>query len=333
SAVILDQHEVQLAEYEASPYVSYNLYIANRIPLDRSLPDFRSSRCRRVVYKHPLPTASVVVVFRNEALSVLMRTVMSVIMRTVPPQMLKEILLVDDHSETEELGFPLEWFVDEFYPRGLVRLLRMPVESGIVAGRLAGARAAGGDALVFLDSHCEVTKGWLPPLIAPIMENRKSIVYPIMPHIDRFNMSVTVPPAEGAQSPYGRDLRIGGFAWGDSFEWFYRRAQNDDGTFLSEMPISPGGLYAIDRRYFWESGSYDEEMKLWGAENLEQSFRIWQCGGRILRARCSFVGHIFHSAVDESRDMNVLERNTRRAIDVWMDEYRDLFLAYAPPSL
>lgn len=35
-----------------------------------------------------------------------------------------------------------------------------------------------------------------------------------------------------------------------------------------------GGLFAIDRKYFYEIGMYDDGLEVWGGENFELSYKV-----------------------------------------------------------
>lgn len=56
------------------------------------------TRCKKVKFLKKLPDATVVIIFHNEALSVLLRTAWSVLDRS-PPHLIREVLLVDDFSD------------------------------------------------------------------------------------------------------------------------------------------------------------------------------------------------------------------------------------------
>eukprot|EP00434_Breviolum_minutum_P015274 symbB.v1.2.013459.t1/scaffold955.1/size149113/12 len=84
----------------------FNSRVSDSLPLDRQQRDFRSSACQKKAEGYPedLPPATVVIVFHNEAFSVLVRSIHSVL-NTSPPRLLKEIILVDDASHPDDLRF------------------------------------------------------------------------------------------------------------------------------------------------------------------------------------------------------------------------------------
>uniref|UniRef100_A0A669CDU0 Polypeptide N-acetylgalactosaminyltransferase n=1 Tax=Oreochromis niloticus TaxID=8128 RepID=A0A669CDU0_ORENI len=121
---------------------AFNVLISNRLGFHRQLPETRDAQCREKSYPVALPSASVVICFFNEALSALLRTVHSVLDRT-PAYLLHEIILVDDHSELEELKDELDRYVRAEL-QGKVQLVRNQRREGLIRGRMIGASHATG---------------------------------------------------------------------------------------------------------------------------------------------------------------------------------------------
>lgn len=83
--------------------------------------------CRLIKYDYStLQDASVVIVFYNEPFSTLMRSVHSVLNQT-PPQLLREIVLVDDGSDEDHIAETVAYV--QMLPK--VKLVRLPVRKGI----------------------------------------------------------------------------------------------------------------------------------------------------------------------------------------------------------
>lgn len=338
AVVLLDEEKI-LGDESLKKH-ALNTYLSSKISYNRTTPDVRSPKCKSKIFDGVLPTVSVIIIFHNEPYSVLMRTIWSVL-NTSPSNILKEIILVDDASTDTELQGKLSYYIKTRFSKNLVKLIRLENRSGLIRARLAGARLAREEVIIFLDAHCEAVTQWLEPLVHRIRESPTSVLVPIIDVIASDTLKY---------SNNGDFFQVGGFSWNGHFTWIdipdreirrirklenSKKSKSDDRHGITSPTFSPtmaGGLLAISRKYFWEIGSYDEQMDGWGGENLEMSFRIWQCGGTIETIPCSRVGHIFRDfhPYQFPNDKDTHGINTARLALVWMDEYSDLYFLHRP---
>nr|XP_009674699.1 PREDICTED: polypeptide N-acetylgalactosaminyltransferase 15 isoform X1 [Struthio camelus australis] len=294
----------------------FNEALSERLSLRRELPEVRHPLCLQQEYDSSLPTASVIICFHDEAWSTLLRTVHS-IMDTAPKACLKDIILVDDLSQQGPLKSALSEYISKL---DRVKLIRSNKRLGVIRGRMLGAARATGDVLVFMDSHCECQKGWLEPLLARLSSNRNSVVSPIIDVIDWKTF----------QYYHSVGLHRGVFDWKLDFHW---EPVPDHEEKVRQSPISPirspvvaGAVVAMDRHYFQNTGAYDSDMTLWGAENLELSIRTWLCGGSVEIIPCSRVGHVYRNHFPHAFSYEeAIVRNKIRIAETWLGSFKENF--------
>ncbi|XP_031614185.2 probable polypeptide N-acetylgalactosaminyltransferase 8 [Oreochromis aureus] len=310
----LSEEEQKEAEQLFQRY-GYNAFLSDRLPLNREIPDTRPPRCAVKNYPKDLPTISVVLIYLDEALSVIKRAICSIVDKT-PARLLQEIILVDDHSSNEDLMEKLDEYISFIHEErpGLVKKVRHSEQLGLTQARLSGWKVAEGEVIAILDAHIEVHVQWAEPLLARIKEDRTVILTPVFDKVKYDDLTL---------SPYNSASH--GFDWAlwcmyESFrpEWY---ALNDE-TLPGKSP-SVMGILVADRQFFGEIGSLDGGMKIYGGENVELGIRVWLCGGSIEVVPCSKIAHIERAVKPYLPDLSVMmKRNALRVAEVWLDEYK-----------
>ncbi|XP_069020981.1 probable polypeptide N-acetylgalactosaminyltransferase 8 [Embiotoca jacksoni] len=293
----------------------YNAFLSDRLPLNREIPDTRPPRCTEKRYPEDLLTLSVVLIYLDEALSVIKRAVRSVIDKT-PARLLQDIILVDDHSSNKDLMEKMDeyiTFINKERP-GLVKKVRHSEQLGLTQARLSGWKTAVGDVVAILDAHIEVHVQWAEPLLARIKEDRTVILSPVFDKIGFDDLTVT----SYTSAAHGFDWALWCLYESFSPEWYALKDESLPGKSPSIM-----GILVADRKFFGEIGSLDGGMKIYGGENVELSIRVWLCGGSIEVIPCSKIAHIERAWKPYLPDLTgMMKRNALRVAAVWLDEYK-----------
>ena len=185
---------------------AFNILVSDNLNLHRTIPDTRHKLCSDQKYPNNLPNASIVICFYNEHNTTLFRSVHSILDRT-PANLLHEIILVNDFSDSEDLHEEVKNYIEKNFD-GKVKLYKTENREGLIRARMFGAKKASGEVLIFLDSHIEVNKIWIEPLLSRIASSRTIVAMPVIDIINADTFQYTSSP-----------LVRGGFNWGLHFKW------------------------------------------------------------------------------------------------------------------
>ncbi|KAH9507176.1 Polypeptide N-acetylgalactosaminyltransferase 4 [Bulinus truncatus] len=164
------------------------------------------------------------------------------------------------------------------------------------------------------DCVISLSKGWLEPLIAPIVKDNRVITYPVADDIDFKSFQLKMP---SGVIPGGFDIRTLTFTWS-----FNKKTNFTANNIETLSPTMPGGLFAVSRDWFRKLGKFDPGLIIWGTENLEMSFKVWMCGGKVVQTTCSHIGHVFRTFNPYINSYMDIQQNAIRVAEVWMDEYK-----------
>lgn len=141
-----------------------------------------------------------------------------------------------------------------------------------------GGDAALGEFIGFFDCHVAPNQGWHKEIIKLLTGHSRRLVVPTITDLDIDTWDEKMSSSSNSKCYID---------WNAEFMWF-----EDNSDFI---PVISGGLVATSRDWWQASGGFDEQMRGWGGENVDQSLRAWLCGGDIIRAKSSRIAHMWRT--------------------------------------
>ncbi len=315
----------------------FALKLSDSLPSNRTMPDLRPESCQRIpAYTKAeldrMPRTSVIFAQVDEPESTMRRSVASVINHS-PPELLEEVIIVDDGSE-----WPVAPSITALSPK--VKVLALGEREGLIRARLRGFAIAKAPTVTFLDSHIECNPGWLEPLLSRLAAHRALVISPQVDMIDPVTLEHQTTYAQRGGFFLDGSLTFNWYnPWDEQHRLKAEKVAAANGDPASSTPGIPkdaesmltpaiaGGLFSMWKSHFEHIGTYDTGMEVWGSENIEFSVRTWSCGGAMEIHPCSHVGHIFRVKSPprpEAKRHSTLDYtplNRARTTFVWFDEY------------
>jgi O-antigen biosynthesis protein len=148
---------------------------------------------------------------------------------------------------------------------------------GFIGACNAGAAAANGEYLVFLNNDTQVTQGWLDALIGTFEQHR--------------NVGLV-----GAKLVYpdGRLQEAGGIVFSDASGWNYGRfadPRDPAYNYVREVDYCSGAAIAITRTLFNARGGFDTRYAPAYYEDTDLAFQVREAGLRVIYQPASVVIH------------------------------------------
>jgi glycosyltransferase involved in cell wall biosynthesis len=225
--------------------------------------------------------------------------------------------------------------------------------SGRSRARNAGLARATGDWIVLLDSTVLLDPLFLSSLLTGVADDTAIVLAEV------HGVGATSPPSGMSEidecSPeLIADLAgalAADIAWCDRRRPIFDACNGDLTKLQAPWLLAWSAVLAVSRRWLQKAGAFDESLRLWGGEDVEWAYRLFQAGGRFQVFRQRYALHWPHQTaswdarLSEQRvnfeaihkkhmtlETEVLRYTNPFLALVWMERLKSLFAGYLLPS-